>query len=183
MKTLKNRRAAVTLTVVLCAVFALVGVHRSLAAQTARVTRMFYDGIYLEDAGYTQPGIDTHLKARADAALGLVTLPLSKRWQDLADDIRAARQSLLVADSVSAKRAANDALDTAFYALASKLLTLEDETDAARARRYADTFAGAGFAMEGSAYNAQVLAFRAEVDRFPVSILKYAAFARLPELF
>ena len=172
------------LCIVLCLLFALFGVHRSVSKQAAKVEKSFTTGV--REDGYTQPSVRGQLVNRARAALNLWTLAeddaaLSEKAQRLLN-ARRALVSLLEAKKLSpaALCAADKEMGEAFAALYS---AVSDE-DRASAAGYKSAFDGAALTITESGYNEAVERFNKNVlGVFPVNILRYPAFVKAPEFF
>jgi hypothetical protein len=185
MGALKKRPTAFAVALVVIVFGTLFGVHRSVGAQTRKIEAMFYNGVYIADQNYTQPGIGEQLAKRETAALGLVTVANHyDALSSLTESLREARVELMDAGSIADKYAANEKMQTAYEALYAEL-TRQDLTDSEKAASedYAATLNGAEGAIQTSAYNDEVSSFRRELGSFPVNILKNLAFVTLPEYF
>jgi hypothetical protein len=181
-KLFKTRAFAVAVTAGVIVFSLLAGTQKSLNALSAKTEAMFYSGVYRTEEGYTQPSINAQLKARADAALGLITL--SGGGLDAAGRVsalRGAREALLAAQSIPEKRAANDAMQTAFDELVFWLSASSSQFPPEIP--YTDVFYGAQAVIEQSDYNARVAEFPGVTQNFPVNILKHFIPVRYPEVF
>jgi hypothetical protein len=166
----------------------LFGVHRSVEAQTRKIEAMFYDGVYLKDEKYTQPGIGEQLDARATAALGLVTVGAQfgddHNMPELTDALRQARLALMDAETIPEKYLANKTMQSAYEALYLEIMRYDlTGTTLAAVQSYAETFDGAQSMIDRSAYNDAVSSFRQELRAFPVGILRNLAYVTVPEYF
>ena len=184
MKLLKNRKIAILITVILAVAASVFGVGRSLNRLARDIEVMFYDGVYLDDAMYTQPGIEAHLKNRLNSALAFAAMmedfPEAKNETET---LLSARNTLISANDISEKYDANRALDSAYWFLYEKANSLEltkrDEDDIAQ---FTSTFAGAQNAINDSLYNQKALSFMDNASFF-AKILKPFAFVTPPQIF
>ena len=104
MGFLKNRKIAVLIAFVIAVLATLFGVHRSLSFLSGDIERMFYDGVYLDDEGYTQPGIDSQVSRYAAATLDIASvLVLYPVLSDSAEEVMQLRRVLLDAQSIGDK--------------------------------------------------------------------------------
>ena len=185
MSMLKKRSTAFIVAVFVIIFGTLFGVHRSIAAETRKIETMFYNGVYIKDQNYTQPGISEKLDERAMAALGLVTIAAHyDTLADKADSLRQARLALMDAETITGKYIANEKMQSAYKALLAELAKQNlTDSETAATQSYAETLDGAQGFIQSSAYNNAVSSFRNELGAFPVSILKNLAFAAAPEYF
>jgi hypothetical protein len=186
MVFLKNRRTAAAIFVLAAVLSTLIGVHFSVSREAAKVEARFMSGVFIESERYTQPGIGTHLDARINASIGLVTVAANyPALSEETEALRTARRTLLEADGIDQKYQANKVLDDACRALASALAG-ESPTpeDSAAAADYLSKLDGAQRAIDNSLYNAEVSKFEREVlGKFPVSVLRLLAFPDTPRYF
>jgi len=145
---------------------------------------MFYDGVYLKEEGYTQPGIDSQLNNRLSTALGFAVL--MEDFPEAASEAKAlvsARNTLLAAKTISDKFAANEALQQAYLALqaiADRLdLSKRDKDDIAQ---FKSTFTGAQSAIANNRYNQEAESFMDDASFF-ARMLKPFAFVNPPQVF
>ena len=162
----------------------LLGVRGSLNGLARDVEAMFYDGVYLKDERYTQPGIDSHLSNRIDAALNLATLV--EVYPELTGDTEAllsARRALMDASSIRGKYSENEKLQRAFLVVADKAKGLNlSEGDQAEVESCLSSFSDAQTAIQNSGYNQQAKSF-ADSASFFVRILKPFLFVSSPQTF
>lgn len=183
---LKKRSAAIAITVLVCAVSLLAGVHLSVGRQVRKIENTFETGVYYD--GYLHPAISVQLEERQNASLGIITIAAS--YEELsapADELRSARQQLLNAKdgTLYDKYAANENLENAYEKLmnATEGVSLSDN-HAAALESYASTMDGAQSLISTSGYNMSVSGFNRDIlGSFPVSILRYPAFVDTPEFF
>ena len=184
MRLLKNRAFAIFITVVIVILTALFGIQRSLNRLAADVEAMFYEGVYLESEGYTQPSIDSQLQIRANGALALATV--MEGYPDLADEaetLLSARRDLISAKSIRDKHSANERMQRAFTTLTAKAGTLDlTERDKEDIDRYISTFQGAQTAILGSLYNQKALFFMDDAS-FIAHVLRPFLFVTPPQSF
>ena len=163
MAVLKNRKIAVLIAVVVAVLATLFGVYRTSARYTRNIEVMFYDGVYLKDEGYTQPGIGSHLNNAANAALGLATVMADgdSGMAHTAGEVLSARRDLIAASSISDKSAANLRMWHGFLSLVSmmesewpKAVVSGRERDAEM--QFFEPFRVASNAMSSSKYNDKV---------------------------
>ena len=175
MKFLRKRKTAVLITVAAAIAATLLGVAGTANRMTRDIEAMFYNGVYLKDEGYTQPGIDSHLNEASNAALGLATIMGNyPELSDKAEALISARSGLLSAKRISEKRLANLRMWASFNELAEAAGNVPPNTgmserDKAAASKYTDTFRGAYIAISSSAYNDKVseyLSGRSVLTRF-----------------
>lgn len=186
MANLKKRSSAILIAVIVIILGTLFGVHRSVGSETSKIEAQFYNGVYLKQENYTQPGINAQLEKRADAVLGLVTI--ANKFSDLASltsSLRQARQELLDADGITDKYLANEKIQTAYKELSVSLSRMSlSSTEMAATTKYSQTLDGAQSAIKNSDYNKVVGEFRTgTLGAFPVNILKNLAFVKYPEYF
>ena len=181
MEVLKKRPVAVTICVIVCIVSLLLGVHLSVNRRLGKLEDSFYNGVYSKDAGYTLPSIQQQLDERYNAAIGIISLIPS----DLASDLRNACNKLIEADSISEKAQANQDLQFAYEDMLLKIdVSIFDERTLGGFNDYCSTMDNAQLLIERSGYNEAAAEFEEDVlGSFPLSILRYPAFAGTPEFF
>ena len=185
MSTLKKRSAAITVAVIVILFGTLFGVHRTIAGETKKIEAMFYNGVYIKEQNYTQPGIGEQLNKRETAALGLITIANNyDGLTNVTESLRQQRIGLIDAETISGKYFFNEKLQVAYETLYDALISqsLSDREKAA-AQEYAATLDGAQGVIQNSAYNNAVSSFARELGAFPVNILKNLVFATGPEYF
>ena len=158
MVLIRNRKFAVILTVAVAVIATMLGVYRTSVRDTRNVESMFYDGVYLREEGYTQPGIASHLRNALNAALGLETV--TSGYPGLADKVGAltlARRDLLFAADIRAISEAFSEMTASFAELfAAAMGENLSERDMDSSAMYNSAFSGASFAMSASSYNDEV---------------------------
>ena len=180
MEILKKRSTATVICVVVCIISLLLGVHLSVNRQLNKLEDAFYNGVYSKD-GYTLPSVQQQLDDRYDAAIGIISLIPS----EFAADMRDACNWLLEAETFSEKYDANVALQAAYEDMLQSVDTsMFDERTLGGFNDYCDTMDNAQRLIENSGYNEAAAEFEDEIlGSFPLSILKYPAFAGTPEYF
>ena len=155
---LKNRKFAILITVVVAVLATMFGVSRTSGRQTRKIEAMFYDGVYLEGEGYTQPGMSSHIRNCADAALGFATI--MENHPELAQEagkLIATQQALVDAYSLSNINSAFISMVDSYNVLMSATTRIAlSEREAAAVNQYSNLFSGAQKAMESSRYNTMV---------------------------
>ena len=154
-KLLKNRKVAILIAVIVVILATMLGVSRTSSRYTRKIEAMFYDGVYLKDEGYTQPGMYSHIRNCADAAIGLATL--MGNHPELAHEtgkLIVAQQTLMDAYSLSSINSAYIKMVDSFYVLKSATagVVISDRETAAM-EQYSNLLTGAQKAMAGSRYN------------------------------
>ena len=155
MKLLGKRSIAILITVVVVIASTLLGVYNTSGRYARQIEKMFYDGVFLSDQGFTQPGINTHLENGANAALGLATLlekhpELSKSTETLLS----ARRELMSADGVAQKEQAANKMRDGFIDLLDAARDADlSERDKDAATQFYSVFNGALIAISNSRYN------------------------------
>jgi len=154
MTLLKNRKIAIIITVVVVLLAILFGVTRSLNRLATDIESMFYYGVFLEDQGFTQPALNSHLENLAQATLDSVSIFANHpELSNVAEDLRMARRELIDASNIMDKNEAFHNLDRAFLNFwDASLIELSDRDLEAR-NQFIDTFNGATTAIQNSAYN------------------------------
>ena len=184
MRLFGNRKVAILITIFIIILATLFGVGKSLNRLARDVEDMFYNGIYLERDGFTQPGINSHLENITQAALDCSSVfashaELSKESEGL----MLARRDMLEAESISEKYAAYEVIAKAFSEFISKSDAVElSERDLSSVALYAGTFTGAMGAIESSSYNARVRSYMDDAS-FIVFFLKPFLFVNPPQAF
>jgi len=157
MKLLKDRKIAIILTVLIAVLATMLGVYKTSASNTRDIEAMFYDGVYIEDGSYTQPGINTHIGNVADAALGLATLLSYPEFKTEAEALLSARRDYNASRRISDKNAAykemGDLITRLCNAAQNAGLT---ERDMIAVAQYYSTYTGAAAAIKNSQYNTEV---------------------------
>ena len=182
MKLLKNRKFAVLIAIIVMVLATLIGVRGSLIRLVRDVEAMFYDGVYLEEGGYKQPGINSHLENRARAALDLATVMKNNPGLNAEVEVLlSVRQELISAESITEKLAANKRLQTAFSALADKAQRNElSEREIDALNHHTPTFNGAQTAIENSQYSQKAAAYMDDAS-FIAKILRPFLFVKPPQ--
>ncbi len=186
MSVFSKRSTAAVVTVILCLLALVIGVRRSVGRQAAAILEQFESGVRSDAAGYTLPSVSAQLDARSNASLGLISL--ASQYGDLAektDAVRKCRETLLNADSISARSEANAALASACGALIPDLeIKLTDPDKISALQDYAGIMTNTARLIETSGYNELVRDFRTNVvGLFPVNVLYRLAGVAVPDYF
>ena len=184
MELLKKRKYAVIITVIVAVLATLIGVNKSLSRLSRDIEGMFYDGVYLESSGYTQPGIDTQIAKHSDAALGLATVLINyPELQNSAEEVLGLRRELLDAVSISEKSLAfgilSQKVNNLIQAAPEVKLT---ERDIIAVARYSVTIDGAETFITNAAYNEKASELWNERSIF-ARVLGVILPARAPDMF
>ena len=184
MKLLKNRKFAILIAAVAIVFATLLGVRGSLNRLARDVETMFYKGIYLEEDGYTQPGIDSQLLNCAQAALDCATvLEKQPELTGEAGALLSARREFMDAKSIREKQKAYISMQRAFAELTEKAGKVElTQREAEAMTVHTSTFRGAQTAIQNSAYNHKAQTFMDEASIF-AHLLRPFLFVRPPQLF
>ena len=186
MKLLKKRKFAILITVVVAIAATLFGAYRTAERQTREIEAMFYDGVYLKDQGYTQPGINSHLTNMANAALGLaVTLEKYHELEEYTDEILSCRRALIDSASISDMALACVGVYGSSLYLRNKLdetETIVTEKDNDAVVYYTATIYGAYISAFNGRYNDKVEEYL-ESRSAIVSLIGQVLPLKEPELF
>jgi len=184
LKIFANRKFAILFTVIVVILATLIGVRQNLNRLARNVEKMFYEGVYIEDARYTQPGIDTQLKNVAQASLDCATA--LEGHPGLAKEcvaLLSARDGYMSANTIADKYSANEKMKMAFDALAQAadgLVLSARETEIFE--RHSLIFRGAQRLILSNLYNEKAKAFMDDVS-FPANFLMPFLFVAPPQLF
>lgn len=181
MSIFKKSATAKAICTVVCVLSLLLGIHLSVNRQLNKLDDSFENGVYSKESGYTLPSVQAQLDDRYNAALGIITLIPS----DLADELRSACNELKIAETVNDKYKANVDLQNAYEAMLKEVDTASfDERTLTGFTGYCSVMENAQYLIESSGYNEAVAEFETDIlGSFPLSILKYPAFAGTPEYF
>lgn len=181
MSILKKPAVARTICAAVCVLSLLLGIHLSVDRQLDKLEDSFENGVYSKDSGYTLPSVQAQLDDRYNAALGIITLIPS----DLTDELRSACDKLIQAETINDKYKANDALQLAYDSVLKQVDTSAfDERTLTGFNGYCSIMENAQHLIENSGYNEAAAEFESDIlGSFPLSILKYPAFADTPEYF
>jgi len=174
----------VLISVVVMILATLFGVSRSLSRLSRDIERLFYDGVYLEAGGYTQPSIDSQIKKHSDAVLGLSTILTNySQLHDDAESVLILRRELLGAESIGDKSLAFWAMSRAVYSLtqASSDVNMTDR-DLDAVSQYSSTINGAETFIRGAAYN-QAVSEQWNKQSFITRVICMITPVREPEMF
>ena len=155
MSVFKDRKIAVLIAVVVIVLATLLGVRGSLSRLSRDIELMFYDGVYMERDGYTQPSIDSQLKRHADATLGLATVLMGyQELEDSAEEVIRLRRVLLEADAIGDKSFAFWNMSRYVYSLTQAAADVAlSERDLEAVSSYSATITGAEGFIRDAAYN------------------------------
>ena len=158
MKLLKNRKIAILFTVVVAIIATMTGVYTTAAKNTRNIEAMFYDGVYLKDEGYTQPGAALHVSSCANAALGLATMMKDHTgFSGKAEELLSARRELMDAGSVRETSMYFREMRDRFQELSGAAVNANlSERDMEAVLQHQSTFTGASTALLHSRYNDEV---------------------------
>ena len=181
---MKNRKTAVLITVIVIIAATLFGVNRSLDRFTRDTEAMFYDGVYIEGAGYTQPGIAAQIDRYTDATLGLTTVLINyPELHDSAEVVLEQRRAVIGAESISAKGLAFRLLSGNVYSLIKAAGNVDlRQRDIEDVSYFSATIDGAEAFIRDSAYNHTVSKLLNE-QIFITRILRRFLPVRDPEMF
>ena len=184
MKLLKTRKFAILITFVVVIVATFLGVRGSLNRHARDIEAMFYNGVYLEEERYTQPGINSHLESSANAALGLATmLDYYPSLADKTEALLSARRELLGAISIDSKIIPNNNMIHAFIELLQEARSIAlTDWDAEVATQHWTTFVNAQECIVTSQYHDKVASFRDE-SNFLADLICMLMPVRPPEAF
>lgn len=186
-KLLQSRGAAIVVTVVLCLVFAVLGMNRSVAREAEKCTRTFYEGV--EADGYTSASMYSILKS-----IDTYSLTLSSVLADV-PELDDARQDLVEArrDLVDAMEAKDiRAMYGADNVVSERAKALMDQAESAALsqgdREKADEayqkLSSAQGALERNPYRERCEIFqRSVMGSLPVRLLRGLIFVDGPQSF
>ena len=146
------------ITVVVVIIATMLGVSISSIRYTKKIEALFFDGIYLKDEGYTQPGMYSHIRNCADAALGLATVMASRpEFAHETGALITTQQVLMDAFSLSNINSAYIRMTDSYNILISAITGIElSEREITAIERYSSLLSGAQKAMVDSRYNSAV---------------------------
>ena len=158
MGFLKNRKIAILIAVVVAVLATLFGVHRSLSRLSGDIERMFYDGVYLDDERYTQPGIDSQISRHAAATLDLASVLVNyPELKDSAEEVMQLRRVLLDAQGIGDKSLAFWAMSRYVNSLIQAVASVDlAGRDMEAVSVHSRTISGAEGFIRGAAYNQRV---------------------------
>ena len=184
MKMFKNRKFAVLITVTVAVLATLIGVRGSLNRLAEDTEKMFYDGVYLKEDGYKQPGLNPQLEICAQTALNFATVMANNpELTGEAEALLSAQRKFMDAKSIREKYTANASMQSAFEALTKKAESAglsQQETDAMS--KHTSTFRGAQTMIQSSEYNKQAQSYMDDASNF-VRLLKPFLFVKSPQIF
>ncbi len=186
-KLLQSRGAAVVITIVLCLVFAVLGMNRSVAREAEKATRTFYEGV--EADGYTSASMYSILKS-----IDTYSLTLSSVVADV-PELEAARGELIDArrDLVDAMEAKDsDAMYGADCLVSERAKALMEQAESAglsqgdreKADEAYQKLSSAQGALERNPYNEEIAGFeRSVMGSLPVRLMRGLIFVEEPQAF
>jgi len=182
MERLKSRKTAAVIAAVGIILSTLLGVRVSVGRATAKVERMFYEGVYTT---YLEPGIAGFLEDRLTASNGLASLAAGNtELTDMAQRLLAARRRLSEAKTIAEKAKANGELEAAYRACAEALEKAGlDERERKMLSAYNDKMYGAQGAIMKNPYNLKVAELRRQLEWFPMNLLTKIVSAPYPQYF
>ena len=186
---LKNRKAAAAITLVLCALFLVLGMNRSVSAQADKYTRAFYDGVRIKGEDYTSAALFDILGSCSNWALTLSSIYAD--YPALEAEVEAltwARRSLvdaMDAKDIPAMYSAYRQLGTAADALEKAAADVQvTYVDSEKAIDAAANLRSAMGAAAQNPYNEYVEEYYARVAKtLPMRLLGFAVFADGPDFF
>jgi hypothetical protein len=184
MKLLKNRKVAIIITIIVAVVATMFGVNRSLNRLSREVEVMFYEGVFLEDRGFREPGINSHLENIAQAALDCSSvLAAHPELSGESEALLSARRELLDAGSISEKYFVYRDLLVAFGSLISQSAEVDlSERETASVTAHYSKLTGAVTAIDDSRYNQIVWDFMEDVSIFAY-LFRSSMFVTYPQAF
>ncbi len=185
----QNRKVAAIITVVLCVLFLLLGMNRSVAKQAKLYTNAFYEGVYVKDGGYTSAALADILGSCSTYALTLSSIYADcPAVADEVDALTQARRNLVdaidagdISDMYGAYRAVSAAAQALTTAGADAELSGNDRSKADDAMA---KFTSAEGAIGQNPYNSYIEEYYTKVENtLPMRILGFLVFADGPEYF
>jgi len=184
LKLLKKRKISIIIAAIVIVFATLLGVNISLNRLARNVEAMFYDGVFLEDAGFRQTSINQHLDNLAQAALDISSVfrnhdELSSR----AEELILVRRDLLDARSIRDKYIAYQGIQSAGTALINEAQSVElNRRDMDSLAQFQMVFHGATGAIQNSDYNIRARDFMDE-SSFIAQFLRPFVFVTPPQTF
>jgi len=184
MKFLKKRETAIIITIAIVLVATLYGVNRSVTRLASDIEDMFYDGVFFQDAGFTQPGLNSHLENSTTAALNVATMLLNyPELADKAESVLVVRRALIDEHTIAGRGRLNQVFVNAFADLVNSAKDVNlAERDAEAVSRNLRLFMGAQANITDSRYHEKVAAFDSEIS-FIAQVFKIFLPVRSPEAF
>ena len=189
MGILKNRTFAIALSVILCLLFALLGMNRSVAKEAEKYSAGFYDGVYVKEGDYTSASIYSILKSCCNHSLTLASVFADcPGVTDEAAALTEARRALIDAmesEDISDMYGANYMVTATAEALMDAAGGAEiSDSDRSKAADAYEKLTGAEAAISKNPYNDSLSEFYAKVmGTLPVRLGRWAIFASGPEGF
>jgi len=181
---LKNRNIAILIAAIIIILATLFGVGSSLNSLARNVEEMFYDGVYMEAAGFTERSINNHLGVLEQAVLDTSSLFANHpELSSEAEALRYARRELVDAQSISEKYSAYQSIQRASSAFISKANTVElSEREKESLVQFQSTLTGTTGAIQRSEYNVRARGFMDEASMF-ARLLRPFVFVTAPQAF
>jgi len=184
MTLLKNRKFAIIITVIVVIFATLFGVGRSLNRLVRNVEKMFFEGVILEDAGFTQPPVDRHLEVIAQTSLDVSSIFAGH--EDLSNEAEAlmmARRNLIGARTIPEKYNAYIEIKLAGIHFITKADSIDlSGRDKESFDSFRSTFEGAVTAIQNSEYNVKAKGFM-DGASIITYLLKPFVFVSSPQAF
>lgn len=169
MESLKDRKIAVFLMIIMIVLGTTFGSHRSLMKLYKSAESVFYNGE--NGDGFS---IQHDLDDRFEESLKLVKI--AEKYPSLdnkyIDDVKAARDKLKNAETIRDKSKANSELDAAVFALYNELgkQNLSSQDEKYRISSYG-TFNSYGDTISHNSYNSIARKFNDTLNKFPANLL------------
>lgn len=169
MESLKDRKIAVFLMIIMIVLGTVFGSHRSLGKLYNSAKDVFYNGE--KGDGFS---IQHDLDDRFEESLKLVKI--AEKYPSLnnkyIDDVKAARDKLKNAGTIKDKSKANSELDAAVFALYNELgnQKLSSQDEKYRTSSYG-TFSSYGDTISHNSYNSIARKFNNTLNKFPANLL------------
>lgn len=185
MKVFKNPVFAVLLCIVLVIASTLLSVHIRFGAKADSVKDGFFIGV--ENNGYAQKSVCSHLQNISSYAAGLATI--AKNYDIDTEDLEEANDYLLLSLNYSLDYASyiyynyTELMKTVNIMVDQLQRTELTERDASGVEQYVNSITGAQTAIENAGYNESVREFLRKYDRFPTNALAALSGVEMPEYF
>ena len=184
MDFFKNRKTAVAVFVIVVALFAVLGCHRSLTKACAQVEQAFFEPS-VSEGYYSCPGDQLEYAARyANRLLSVIGGQLSDSVYNSLAQCRRALIDALEARDISDIYSAQVALTQAVQAADSEALALGVREEMADFSAIISDYNSAISEAADSDYNDSVDAFIASIaNRFPANLLRRITAVEMPEKY
>ncbi|MCL1834791.1 MAG: hypothetical protein FWG48_01410 [Oscillospiraceae bacterium] len=170
----RERKTAFLIATAVVVIATLAGVYKSLARLSREVDELFYNGVYLEDARYLEPSINSHLQNSARSALNAGTL--LKTYPLLSGEAEAlleARRKLLDATGVAEKYDCDRQMTDAFNVLLKTAMMVDIAENDLKiiSEDYLATYRGAHTKMaESKGFHAAVGKMRNDTSAITIAL-------------